>query len=1297
MRNILGRLLRWFVYLAAAGVMLLALLVGVARLLLPQVPEYQNEIRRWARDATGFDIQFEYISASWPFAGPELKFFDVTISSPDTEQPILDANYLTVGISLLRFLIDREIVVDRIAVGGSQVTIQNDPGGTVLVQGRALEQLFSFQTRAEEFSIPEVVIRLDDISLSYDDSGRTDQMLGFFVEQLELRLSDSGVALDGAVQLADVIGTHAEFSLDLPAEILRPGADGEDRELIWNGYVAVDNLQVDQMLELWLNMDVPLRQTYGDVVVWAEFAGLTLVNATIELDLENLELEGANGEAETYDAVIGQLEWGRNDDGWILGGSDLEIKRNNHVWPESEFTVVYRLDEDGESRHITGKADFLRLHDLYPIILSVASADVRDSFLPPDIRGDITNLDLDLWLVENRPLRFNLEMQFEDLGITIEADGESITGISGSVVADQLGGRLQIQSTDSEFVLPQFFQRPIETESIEGFFVWRVTENQVRILSDNIRIRAPYLIANSRFELNVPRNGDSPRIDLTAFATVSDVRQALNYLPMRKFKPKFASWLERSIVAGRVTGAQLQLSGALHEFPYDHGEGVFRIVADCEEGILDYAKGWPRIEDVTAQIVFDGMSLEVKRNRARVAGISVRGAQARIDDLRQGRLEISARQSVGFDQMLTFLRATPVGDAMGPVLAEVQGRGTLDSKLRLTLPIKSPTEYELRVEIVTKDADVGLKGLDFGFTDLAGTIRVENRKVYADDLTARLLDEPVTIKVRPTADEYGLYTHFASVTGSTPVDRWMQALKLPFPERIDGRVSWNAMALIPARREEGTAPLHVLARSDLVGVESVLPMPLHKVADTTAPFEIDIAFPEEGVLEMTGRMREEISWALRLEAVDDRWAIARGAVHAGSARALLPAEPGVTLSGRLAKLRLDDWLALTDGESESPWMELYREADLNIGRLYAFGRSFPDVEIGARRDGTEWRISLESPYVAGTINLPLSPSASAPMRIELTRLWLIEDDPVETGSKDPRDILPFTIQVDDFMLGEMRFGSLNAELSKASYGVLIDPIQTRAAPFQINGSAAWFVHPNDETIQQSQLRFALAGDDIKGTLLHLGYDPVIEGKVARVNTDLTWPGPPSGDFLDHANGTLNVLMEDGALLQLEPGGGRLLGVLSVAALPRRLSLDFSDVFDEGLGFDKLQGDFILNNGNAYTCNLSLEGSVADLGIVGRAGIATEDYDQLAVVRPHVSNVLAIGGTVVGGPAVGAAMLLFAEIFKKPLSTLGESYYHVAGSWEDPEITRLQGDELDLEPIRNCEQNMAAEVQRLSPE
>jgi uncharacterized protein YhdP len=129
----------------------------------------------------------------------------------------------------------------------------------------------------------------------------------------------------------------------------------------------------------------------------------------------------------------------------------------------------------------------------------------------------------------------------------------------------------------------------------------------------------------------------------------------------------------------------------------------------------------------------------------------------------------------------------------------------------------------------------------------------------------------------------------------------------------------------------------------------------------------------------------------------------------------------------------------------------------------------------------------------------------------------------------------------------------------------------------------------------------------------------------------------------------------------------MFGLMSIVALPRRLGLDFRDVFDKGFGFDEIKGTFRIDDGDAYTCDLSLEGPAADIGIVGRAGLADRDYDQTALVSANVGNTLPVVGAVVAGPQVAAALLIFSQIFKKPLQEVGQIYYRIDGSFDDPSV------------------------------
>jgi uncharacterized protein YhdP len=154
-------------------------------------------------------------------------------------------------------------------------------------------------------------------------------------------------------------------------------------------------------------------------------------------------------------------------------------------------------------------------------------------------------------------------------------------------------------------------------------------------------------------------------------------------------------------------------------------------------------------------------------------------------------------------------------------------------------------------------------------------------------------------------------------------------------------------------------------------------------------------------------------------------------------------------------------------------------------------------------------------------------------------------------------------------------------------------------------------------------------------------------------------------------GTFSLRMDRGALHDLDPGApGRLFGMLSLNALPRRMALDFSDVYRRGLAFDTIQGSFQVVHGQAYTDDLTLDGPAARVEIVGRTGLATRDYDQVATVVGSLASSLTLAGTLVGGPAVGAALLVVSNLLRGALEDMVSVRYHLGGSWEEPVVERL---------------------------
>jgi len=278
-------------------------------------------------------------------------------------------------------------------------------------------------------------------------------------------------------------------------------------------------------------------------------------------------------------------------------------------------------------------------------------------------------------------------------------------------------------------------------------------------------------------------------------------------------------------------------------------------------------------------------------------------------------------------------------------------------------------------------------------------------------------------------------------------------------------------------------------------------------------------------------------------------------------------------------------------------------------------------------------------------------------------------DPTRIGAGmggNPRAIPAINFHAADVSWGERQYGDVQATLVKLDDGVGLKELTVTGANFNVSATGEW--RGKDSGL--GHVEGALTSSDVQATLKQLGYVPVIESKTGRMDFDLNWIGAPTGEALSQATGHVQLSLDKGQIVGLKPGAGRVLGLTSVAALRRRLALDFSDLTDKGLAFDTVRGDFDLREGSAYTDNLLVKGPAAEIGLIGRVGLKNKDYDQTAVVTGSVGNSLPLAA-LAGGPVVGAAVLLFTQVFKQPLKGLARGYYRITGSWDNPIVERIK--------------------------
>jgi uncharacterized protein YhdP len=186
----------------------------------------------------------------------------------------------------------------------------------------------------------------------------------------------------------------------------------------------------------------------------------------------------------------------------------------------------------------------------------------------------------------------------------------------------------------------------------------------------------------------------------------------------------------------------------------------------------------------------------------------------------------------------------------------------------------------------------------------------------------------------------------------------------------------------------------------------------------------------------------------------------------------------------------------------------------------------------------------------------------------------------------------------------------------------------------------------------------------------LGFKGALRHGKGRMAGQVGWQGSPFSPDYNSMSGQFNINLERGQFLKADPGVTRLLGVLSLQSLPRRLKLDFSDLFSEGFLFDFVRGDVLITQGMASTNNLQMKGVSAAVLIEGKADIQRETQDIKVVVVPELNAGTASLVYSAINPVVGITSFLAQYFLRRPLIKSNTQEFRVQGSWKDPKVVKV---------------------------
>lgn len=908
-----------------------------------------------------------------------------------------------------------------------------------------------------------------------------------------------------------------------------------------------------------------------------------------------------------------------------------------------------------------------------------------------------------------------------------------LRNVSLQISANEAGGSAQLGLAGGSLEFPGVFDEPlVPFDTLAAQLAWKIDAG-ANGAPPRIAVTvkdAKFANADAQGELRaswttgpgqgLAKGGRLPgQIELDGRIVRADASRIARYLPLHM--PDTRRYVGRALRSGTVHDASFRVKGDLWDFPFYGAktakEGEFRIAGRIEDASFDYVPSepaenekpawvspWPGFTKVNAELVIDRSVLEIRNGRAQLGVVALSQVQGGIRNLAdRSVLALEGTAKGPLSEMLRFVNTTPVGTWTGQTLARTTATGGAELKLGLALPL-----YDLPASTVK--GSLALAGNDLRITPdtpLLGAARARidftHKGVAVSGASARLLGGEASFDGSTQADGSLRF----SGQGTATAEGLRRAAELGPLARLASSFSGQTSYRATLGFVRGVPELSVT--SNLVGLASDLPVPMRKAAETAMPLRYQNTLQADSLQagqSMRDSLRIELG-PLQAQFQRDLSGEAPRVLRGGIGLNEPAPEPaaGVVVNANVAALPLDAWegvashivgngaggAAVGDAGGYLPTFVGLRAQTLNSG-----ARQFNRVVIGASREEGVWRANVEAEQFGGYVEYrPARPGAAqgaGRIYARLARLSLPKSDveQVETllDQQQPAAVPSLDIVIDDFELRGKRLGRVEVEAVNRVVGEgreatrewRLNRLALITPEARLSGNGHWSevagtymtVPGAAATVRRrAVLDFKLDVADGGALLERLGTGRAVRGGKGVLSGEISWLGSPLALDYPTLSGQVAVAIDSGQFLKADAGAARLLGVLSLQALPRRLVLDFRDVFQEGFPFDSITGDLKIVQGVAHTNNLRMRGVQAAVLMEGSADIARETQDLRVVVVPEINAGTASLAYAAINPAVGLGTFLAQMFLRRPLTAAGTREFHVSGSWADPQVEKVE--------------------------
>ena len=1257
--RILGALTRWGLGLCALLLVLVALYVNLGRELFPLVAEYRAEVQTKAREALGMPLQIGTLEGRWSGMSPVLLAHDVTVGEGANA---LHLDKVRVVPDVWGSLLSRAVRVQHLELDGLKISLKEGFDGQWSLEGLPVqqdkpldpEQLLNQMQMLAQLSVLDSQITLQPL----DQPPLTLTYVG-----LSLKTGSSQQRLDVRLTLPD----GQPLAMNLRSRI-RPS---QWRDAEADAYLSLPQSDWARWLPARITQQWQFSQIKAGGELWATWGKGTLQSAAIRLNAP--QFKGAYGERKPVQinnlALNGFFQ--RSAEGFKLSLDSLALNLGETRWETRlQLQQTSSTEKTQELWHL--QADRLDLTPITPILnaLGPLPEGVATTVERLKVTGTLRNVLLDIRPEATDDSKFSFAANLQQVGFDAYHGAPAARNVSGSISGDLGQGELRMDSKDFSLHLDPIFAKPWQYIQANARLTWKLDKQgftliapYLKVLGEEGKIAGDFLI---RLHFD-PTQEDY--MDLRVGLLEGDGRYTAKYLPT-VLSPALDEWLRTAILKGAVDEGFFQYQGSLNHDAVEAARSIslFFKVHDAE---LAFQPGWPHLSKISGDVFVEDSGVRILASKGQLLDTQVRDVFVNIPHVPAGKnshMYIDGAFAGGLGDGVKILQDAPIGT--GPTFAGWQGEGDLQGTLKLDIPLEQGEEPKILVDFKTAKARLKLSEPELELTQLKGDFRFDSTKgLSGQGITARAFDRPVSARIFADGKGGKINTR-VTASGQVTVKKLTEWLKVTQPLPVSGDIPYQLQLNLDG------ADSQLMVSSSLKGVAVDLP----------APFGMSAAQGRDTVFRMTLQGAERRYWLdygdladFTFAAPASNFADGRGELFLGSGNAVLPGAKGLRIRGVLSELDVEPWNALVDRYSgQDPGgsaKQLLSGADFRVGKLTGFGTTLDQARLQLDRKPTAWALQLDSQQVKGAVGLPDAKGAPITVNLQYVRLpapdpavQADENAPDPLASVDPTKVPALDINIAQLFQGKDLVGAWSLKVRPIAKGLAFNSMNLGLKGMQLQGAGGWEGVPGATS---SWYKGRLEGKNLADVLKGWGFAPTVTSENFHLDIDGRWPGSPAWVGLKRYSGSLDATLNKGQMVEVEGGAQalRVFGLLNFNSIGRRLRLDFSDLFDKGLSYDRVKGLLVASSGVYVTREpITLTGPSSNLELNGTLDMVADRIDAKVLVTLPLTNNLPIAALIVGAPAVGGALFLIDKLIGDRVARFASVKYTVKGPVKEPKIT-----------------------------